>query len=90
METTEAAERKPAARRAFKPRLLLRRSLHLIRSRVSTSGDVGVFKSALTIASLIHEPSEKNGAEIAKHNALMISRSQNIADCEKQMGPEKY
>jgi hypothetical protein len=22
------------------------------------------------------------GAEIAKHNALMISRSQNIADCE--------
>jgi hypothetical protein len=23
-----------------------------------------------------------DGAEIAKHNALMISRSQNIADCE--------
>ena len=27
-------------------------------------------------------PLARFGAEIAKHNALMISRSQNIADCE--------
>jgi hypothetical protein len=46
-------------------------------------------KSTLIETVLYRRPKRKKlmwmarfGAEIAKHNALMISRSQNIADCE--------